>query len=97
VTFRKGEAALDSWTFAHAAGGALLAFFPVGWIMSLLLLIAYEFFEGGLRHLPVRHNGKGLFEYESWPNIFADVVVAWMAWWIVFAGLHREMPPLLWA
>jgi hypothetical protein len=95
MTGRRGEAAIDHWTFAHAAGGGLLAFvLPFGAAVILLLLVAYEVFEAALRRVP-GSNGRGLFEYESWPNIFADVVIAFAAWGMVAWGLHGW--PLDWS
>jgi hypothetical protein len=89
VTGRKGEAALDWYSFAHLAGGGALGWLvPVGAARVLAVLVAYEVFEAALRHLPVRHQGKGLFEYESWPNIVADILVAWAGWAVVAFGLR---------
>ncbi|MHB8634114.1 MAG: hypothetical protein ACYDBQ_09140 [Thermoplasmatota archaeon] len=54
------------------------------WWVPLLLFVGFEVLEAMLRRLPT--NGGGLFEYESWPNIVADVVVgmaAFMLWRLV--------------
>src|SRR5438552_2756889 len=69
---RRGEAALDAWTWVHVGSGAALGALLGSWWLALLLLLLYEAFEAGLRR--IRLQDGGLFEYESWPNIGADVV-----------------------
>jgi hypothetical protein len=75
VSFRRGEAALDRWSLVHAASGAALGLLTRSFLLALALLVAYEALEAGLRALKRDPAGKGLFEYESWPNIAADVLV----------------------
>ena len=69
---KKGEAAFDSWSWAHVASGAGLALTGVSWGWSLAMLVGFEAFEAALRRIQTKSAG-GLFEYESWPNIMADV------------------------
>lgn len=83
-TRRKGEAALDNWSWAHVASGAGLALSGVSWGWSLALLVGFEALEGALRRTKDR---GGLFEYESWPNIVADVVTGMIG----FAGARMFM------
>lgn len=71
---RKGEAALDWWTIPHVASGVLLALLGVPWLVAFAVLVVYEVIEAGLRR--VKRGGAGLFEYESWPNIGTDILVA---------------------
>jgi hypothetical protein len=73
VTYRKGEAAFDGWSWVHAAGGFVLGLSGLYWPWALAAIAAYELLEGGLRRIKVEEGG--LFEYESWPNIFADIAV----------------------
>jgi hypothetical protein len=75
VSFRRGEAPFDRWSLVHAASGAALAVVLPSFLWVLALLVAYEALEGVLRHVRPDPNGRGLFEYESWPNIVADVLV----------------------
>ena len=70
---RKGEAALDDWSWAHVASGAGLALTGVSWAWAAVLLVGFEAFEGALRRFQ-DGSGEGLFEYESWPNVVADVL-----------------------
>lgn len=69
---RRGEAALDAWTWVHVGSGVALGVLLRSWWVVLALLVAYEAFEGVLRRIKLEEGG--LFEYESWPNIVADVV-----------------------
>lgn len=73
MTRLRGEDALDRWTWAHVATGFGLGFLGVklGWASALL--IGFEALEGVLRQFKVEEGG--LFEYESWKNILADVLV----------------------
>lgn len=71
---RRGEAPLDDWSAVHIASGAVLGFARLSWPTALALLIGFEVLEAGLRHAKTVEGG-GVFEYESWPNIVADVLL----------------------
>jgi hypothetical protein len=73
MTMKPGHAPLDRWSLVHLASGIGLGLIPVSWPWALALLVGFEVLEAGLRR--IRRHGGGLFEYESWPNIIADVVV----------------------
>lgn len=75
MTSRRGEAAFDLWTLVHVATGVALGVLLSSFLLVLALLVAYEGLEGILRHVKRDPNGRGLFEYESWPNILADVLM----------------------
>lgn len=79
---RKGAAALDWWTLPHVASGIVLAILLAEAWLILALLIVYEAFEAALRRVKTKA-GAGVFEYESWPNIIADVIVAMVPWLIL--------------
>lgn len=83
---RRGEAPLDNWSWAHVASGAGLALSGVSWGWAFGLLVGFEALEGALRRARSKEAG-GLFEYESWPNIAADV----MTGMIGFAGARLLM------
>lgn len=90
-TRRKGEAALDNWSWAHVASGAGLALGGVSWGWSLVMLVGFEAFEAALRTIRTKEAG-GMFEYESWPNIVGDVVTGFIG----FAAARMFMgKPLL--
>src|SRR5690242_9141105 len=82
VTGRKGEDAIDAWSFAHFASGVALGLLPFGWVTAVALVVGYEGFEGVLRHIKLQEGG--LFEYESWRNIAMDIVLGMAG----FAALH---------
>lgn len=77
---RPGEAPVDWWSVPHVATGIALALLVDPWWMALVLLVGYEVLEAGLRHIPGKDGG--LFEYESWPNIFADVAFGMLGWFL---------------
>ena len=83
---RPGEAALDWWTLPHVGSGIVLALLLAEpWLIAALLIV-YEAFEAALRRIKTKA-GAGVFEYESWPNIIADVLVAmvpWLIMWLFF-------------
>jgi hypothetical protein len=81
-TSKKGQAALDWWTLPHVGSGIVLAILLAEAWAILGLAILYEVLEALLRRIKTR-SGAGVFEYESWPNIVADVVVAMVPWLIV--------------
>lgn len=89
MTGRKGETAIDSWSFAHFLSGLALGAAPLGWWTALSAIVGYEGFEGLLRR--IRLKDGGLFEYESWPNIAADIVLGLAG----FAILHQFVAPLI--
>jgi hypothetical protein len=76
--FQAGEAPFDRWSLVHVGSGIALGLVFADWtgfLIVVALLVGYEALEGILRHIKPDPNGKGLFEYESWPNIIADVLV----------------------
>ena len=73
----------------HVGGGLALGLVVRDAVWAVALILAYEVFEGVLRR--VKSNGKGLFEYESWPNIWYDVLFGTVGW--LFA---QGMPALPW-
>jgi hypothetical protein len=75
VSFRRGEAPFDKWSLVHAASGAALGLLFSSFLLAFGLLAAYEGVEALLRRVRPDPEGKGLFEYESWPNILADILV----------------------
>lgn len=75
MSFRKGEASFDRWSLVHLASGIVLGFLTSSFLLALLALTVYEGFEAVLRRVKRDPAGKGLFEYESWPNIGADILV----------------------
>lgn len=79
---RSGKAALDWWTLPHVGSGIVLAILLAEVWLILTLLILYEAFEAALRRVKTK-SGGGVFEYESWPNIIADIIVAMVPWLIV--------------
>lgn len=81
---RPGEAPLDEWSIVHVLGGLAVGLLVRNAAVALLLIVAYEGFEGALRRVKPRgKQGKGLFEYESWSNIRHDVLFGAVGW--VFA------------
>lgn len=85
---RRGRAALDWWTLPHVGSGIVLALLLTEPWAILALLILYEAFEGALRRVKTKAGG-GVFEFESWPNVIADVIVAMVPWlivWLFFPG-----------
>lgn len=85
---RKGAAALDWWTIPHVLSGVALAVLLEEFWIASFLLVVYEVVEALLRRIKTK-SGAGVFEYESWPNIVADVVVALLGW-----GLARALMAL---
>ena len=90
MTGRKGEATFDWWSLVHFATGLLMGLLPIGWPLACALIVGYELFEGGLRH--VKTEEGGLFEYESWPNIVADIALGLAG----YAIMHVGIAPFLW-
>jgi hypothetical protein len=88
---RKGEAALDRWTWVHLGTGLGLGLVLSRWWVAVVLLIAFEGLEAILRQ--VRTRKGGLFEYESAANIVADVVVA-LAGYLAVRWLAPGVAPL---
>jgi hypothetical protein len=88
VTGRPGEPPLDPWSVVHVAAGLALGLVVRDALLAFVLILGYEVLEAGLRR--VKRGGKGLFEYESWPNIWYDVLFGVVGW--LFA---QGMPALL--
>jgi hypothetical protein len=92
MTGRKGEKAVDWWSLPHFAAGLLLGLLPLGWLSAAGAVVGYEVFEAGLRRIKTAEGG--LFEYESWRNIFMDVILGLAG----YAILHVALLPFLpWA
>ena len=89
MTGRKGEQALDGWSFVHFGAGLALGLAPIGWWTATALVVGYEGLEALLRRIKLEDGG--LFEYESWANIAADVVLGLLG----FALLHHTLARLL--
>jgi hypothetical protein len=75
VSFRRGELPFDKWSLVHVASGAALGLVTGSFLWAFALLVAYEGLEGILRRVRPDPSGRGLFEFESWPNILADILV----------------------
>lgn len=89
---RKGEAALDWWSFIHLGAGLALGLLRIDWLWAVVLVVGFEGLEAILRLVkPRRMHGKGLFEHESWPNIVADVIIGLGG----FALVHHTVGPLV--
>ena len=87
---RKGEDPFDWWSLAHFAAGLVLGLLPISWPLAVALILGYELVEGGLRH--VKTEEGGLFEYESWANIGADVVLGLSGYAIMHVSLAPFIP-----
>ncbi|HLF15944.1 MAG TPA: hypothetical protein VI796_00715 [Candidatus Thermoplasmatota archaeon] len=86
---RPGHAALDLWSLVHLGAGVALGLLGTVWWLAFLLLVAFEALEGILRRVK-RHGGGGLFEYESWPNVLADIAIGMVGW---YGGLWFRAGP----
>ena len=75
VAKRKGEAPLDNWSWVHLAAGIGLGAIGVPTLWGMGLIAGFEVLEGGLRQIKTTKRAGGLFQYESWPNIIADIIV----------------------
>ena len=71
--FRKGDAPFDSWSPVHVASGAGLALLGASLPVAVGLIVGFEVLEAGLRRIKTAEGG--LFEYESWSNITADIIL----------------------
>jgi hypothetical protein len=89
MTGRKGEQALDWWSLVHFASGLLLGLLPIGWVLATGGIVGYEGLEAVLRR--VKTTEGGLFEYESWRNIFFDIVLGVAG----FAIMHVAVEPFI--
>ena len=82
---KKGDAAFDVWTFVHAGTGLAMGVLRFSLMWAIVLLVGFEFAEAGLRRL--RFGKSGLFEFESWPNIFVDILAGFacflVAYWAI--------------
>jgi hypothetical protein len=76
---RPGHAPVDAWSLMHLASGLLLGVLTQTWWLALVLVVGFEILEAGMRR--IKRHGKGLFEYESWPNIIADIVIGILGWY----------------
>jgi len=90
VTGRKGEAAIDEWSLAHVASGFVVGLLPIGWLTAAAAIVGYEAFEGLLRRIKTEEGG--LFEYESWPNVAADIVLGLLGFAILHLAVARFLP-----
>lgn len=85
---RKGEAAVDAWSWVHLASGVALGAVGFGFLATFGLLVLYEAVEALLRK---GRSGVGVFEYESWTNILVDILVGMLglaAAWAVRAAFN---------
>jgi len=64
---------LDRWSWVHLGAGLLLGLTGLDWRIGVALIVGFEGLESILRR--IKTNGEGLFEYESWPNVAADIVI----------------------
>jgi hypothetical protein len=87
---RKGEKAIDWWSLPHFAAGLLLGLLPLGWLGAAVAVVGYEVFEAGLRR--VKTEDGGLFEHESWRNIFLDVVLGLAGFGIMHVAIFPFLP-----
>lgn len=72
------------------AAGLAIGLSGLAWVWAIPLIVGFEFLEGGLRR--VRTEEGGLFEYESWPNIFADVIIGVAGYLVARYALPFEGP-----
>lgn len=70
---RRGDSAPDRWSWVHLAGGLGLGLVGSPWWLAVGLIVGFEAVEAALRRITTAEGG--LFEYESWPNVAADVVI----------------------
>ena len=89
MTGRKGEAAIDWWSIPHFASGLVLGLLPMGWGLAAVLIVGYEVLEAGLRRIKTAEGG--LFEYESWKNIWVDIILGLAG----FGLMHVAVAPFL--
>jgi hypothetical protein len=73
----------------HVAAGIAVGLVVRDIVWAMAVIVGYEVLEAGLRR--VKRHGKGLFEYESWPNIWYDVLFGGVGWL-----LAQGIPPLPW-
>lgn len=83
-----GVSPLDAWSIVHVASGAALAVLGVNTRWSVSLLIAFEILEAGLRLVPA--GDGGLFEFESFGNIVADIFLGLLGY-IGLEAVYRRM------
>lgn len=79
---------MDPWSVVHVTAGLALGLVVRDLVWALAFIMAYEVFEAGLRR--VKRRGKGIFEYESWQNIWYDVLFGTVGW------LFAQGMPALW-
>ena len=82
-----GVSPLDFWSIVHFAAGAMLAVVGLNPRWATAVLVVFEIVEAGLRLVP-RAQGP-LFEYESFPNIVADVFIGLVGYLALEALLRR--------
>jgi hypothetical protein len=68
-----GVSPLDMFSVLHLLSGAALAGWGLRARWSLLIIVGFEVFEALLRLVPVEEGF--LFEYESFGNVVADVLI----------------------
>ena len=88
MSFRKGEDAFDAWSWVHLASGIGLGFLNLEPVTAATVLVGFEVIEGGLRQIKTEEGG--LFEYESWSNIIADIAVGLLGYGIFRAVRNRR-------
>lgn len=92
IVTRPGDAPIDVWSLAHLATGFALGVLSQKWWLAFALVAGFELFEAVMRR--VKRHGAGIFEYESWPNIIADIAIGMLgwyatAWWIPIPDAWR--------
>ena len=81
---------MDSWSWAHLAGGGVLGLLTLHWGWILVAILGVEVVEWFLRRVPGKDGG--LFAHESAANVVADVVIGFgayvaVAWLLPGPGL----------
>lgn len=87
MALRKGEDAIDRWSIVHAGSGVGLAVLGVSVVPASALLVGFEALEAVLRRFKTEEGG--LFEYESWPNVIADLILGLAGYLATFWFMQR--------
>lgn len=84
MTARKGSGAIDVWSAVHFVSGIGLGVVGLGPWLAIGAIVGFEVLEAALRGIKGKKGG-GLFEYESWPNVVADIVVGALGYLVIHA------------
>lgn len=87
----RGEPALDKWSLLHLVTAVGMAVVGTPWAWGLGLIVGFEALEAGFRRVKT-NGGRGLFENESWPNVYADILIGCLA----FGAAKVWLPSLGW-